>query len=62
MAEAPTLPKLLLSEKEAADALGICPRTLWGLMKARQIRCVRIGRRVLYDPRDLQAWIDRKKG
>ncbi|MHC4563395.1 MAG: helix-turn-helix domain-containing protein, partial [Planctomycetota bacterium] len=38
-------------------------RTLWGLTKRGNIRCVRVGRRVLYDPADLRAFIeDRKRG
>jgi hypothetical protein len=61
----PTLKlKLLLAAREAAAALSICEKTLWAHTRPRgSIPCVRIGSRVLYDPRDLEAWIDaRKKG
>lgn len=55
-------PKLLLSAREAAGGLAICEKTLWTHTEPRgTIPCVRIGARVLYDPRDLAAWIDRQK-
>lgn len=59
-----TLPgKLLLSAREAAEALSVCEKTLWSHTVPRgAIRCVRIGSRVLYDPLDLKAWIDQRKG
>ncbi|WP_419808352.1 hypothetical protein [Sphingomonas sp.] len=45
----------LLSEGDAADYLSIGSTTLRGLgLKAR-----RVGRRVLYDIRDLDRWVDR---
>ena len=52
---------ILLSTRQAARLLGICERTLFSLTKKGEIPTVRIGRRVLYDPRDLRAWIDSKK-
>jgi len=52
---------LLLDVHEAAAALRICEKTLWTLTQAKSLPCVRIGRRVLYDPRDLQRWIDGQK-
>lgn len=54
-------PKLLKS-KAAAEALGISERTLWGLMKSGELLCVRIGRAVRFDARDLLAFIEKKKG
>ena len=57
-----TLYPLLLSAKDAARALAISTRKLWELTNCRDIPSVRIGRRVLCDPRDLQAWIDKQKG
>ena len=61
--QSPTVPKLLLSAREAAMALGVCPKTLWSWSRPRgPIPVVRIGTRTLYDPRDLQAAIDRLKG
>lgn len=54
-------PCLLLDAKRAAKALSVSPRTLWTLTKGGQIPAVRLGRRVLYDPEDLQAFIARHK-
>ena len=54
--------RLLLTPKEAAKALAIGERTLWGLTAPRgPIRCVRIGRGVKYDPHDLAKWIESAK-
>jgi len=59
--EAKTMRRLLMSAQDAARALAISERTLWGLTKRQAIPSIRVGRRVLYDPRDLQAWINRQK-
>lgn len=53
--------RLLLTAREAAKALSISERTLWGLTKAGQIPACRFGRNVRYDPRDLEAFIQRAK-
>ncbi len=53
--------RLLLSARDAATALSIGPRKLWELTNTKAILCVRIGRRVLYDPGDLRAYIDERK-
>ena len=52
------IPRLLLDAHDVAKALSISERTLWALTDQGDIPCVRIGRRVLYDPRSLTAWID----
>ena len=52
------IPRLLMDTHETARALSISERKLWELTNKGQIPCVRIGRRVLYDPRALQVWID----
>ena len=52
---------LLIGARDAAKALAISERTLWGLTNGGGLPHVRIGRRVLYDPRDLKAWIDQQK-
>lgn len=51
----------LLSTKEAASWLGISQRKLWELSNRSEVRCVRIGRRVLYDPQDLREYVGRMK-
>lgn len=56
-------PKLLLDARQAAEALSICEKTLWSITQPRgDLPCVRIGRRILYDPADLRAWICTRKG
>jgi excisionase family DNA binding protein len=55
-------PTALLTAAQACQILGIGRRKLWELTNRGEIVCVRIGRAVRYDPRDLQAFIDRHKG
>ncbi len=52
---------LLMTSPEAAEALSISQRPLWGLTQRGDIPCVRIGRAVRYDPADLRTWIDAQK-
>lgn len=61
-APAGTNPPLLLDARSAAAALSISPRKLWELTSIGEVPCIRIGRRVLYDPVDLREWIQRRKG
>ena len=56
--EVQEVPRLLLDAHQAARALSISERTLWSLTDKGEIPSVRIGRRVLYDPRALRGWID----
>jgi hypothetical protein len=56
---------LALRPREAAKALGISPRTLWGLSAPRgPIPCVRVGhgkrQTVLYPVAELQAWLSQQ--
>ena len=56
---------LALRPREAAKALGISARTLWGLTAPRgPIPCLRIGhgkrQTVLHPVADLQAWLSRQ--
>ena len=57
----PTAAPLLLKPREAAMALAVSPRKLWELTNTGELPCVRIGRAVRYDVRDLIAWIDKQK-
>jgi len=53
-----TKPKLLLTARETAGAMGISPRTLWMLTAPRgPLPTVRIGRRVFYRPQDVNEFI-----
>lgn len=51
--------RLLLKSCEAAKALAVSERTLWGLTDAGEIPCVRLGRSKRYSVDALQAWIAR---
>ena len=63
MNNSPSIPKMLLSTREAAAALSICEKTLWSNTQPRgDLPCVRIGTRVLYHVADLTGWIESKKG
>lgn len=54
--------KLLLSSPETARLLGISEKMLWNVTSPRgELCCVRIGRRVLFDPSDVQDWINKRK-
>ncbi|MCC7085284.1 MAG: helix-turn-helix domain-containing protein [Pirellulales bacterium] len=58
---------LAMRPREAAKALGISSRTLWGLSAPRgPIPCLRVGRgkrqSVLYPIADLQAWLSQQTG
>ena len=57
----PTDAPLLLRPADAARALAISPRTLWSLTHRGAIPCVRLGRAVRYDPRDLADFVDKKR-
>jgi hypothetical protein len=42
-------PRILLTQREAAESLGICERSLWGLTAPRgPIPAVRLGKSVRY--------------
>ena len=58
----PQITPLSLGLKAAAKALGISSRNLWGKAKVGEIATFRDGRRLLFDVRDLQSWVDRKRG
>lgn len=52
---------LLVSVPDAAKMLAIGQRKLWSLTNDKQIPCVRVGRSVRYDVRDLTNFIDKLK-
>jgi excisionase family DNA binding protein len=56
-----TIDKLLTVE-EVMKALRISRPTLYRLLKAKALEPVRIGKRVLFDVKDLRAFIERSKG
>ena len=52
---------MLLTAREAAETLRVSAKTLWALDRDGRLRAVRLGRRVLYDPADLRAFIAASK-
>ena len=51
--------RLLLSTREAAQALAVSERTLWGLAQQGDVPMVRFGRCVRYPIDGLKEWISR---
>ena len=52
---------LLLTTKEASEALAISPRKLWSMTASGELTHLRIGRAVRYPFDDLLAYIDAQK-
>ncbi len=52
---------LLLTPAQAAEALAISPRKLWGMTASGEIPHVRLGRCVRYPLDELQRWIDEQQ-
>lgn len=52
---------LLIDAGKAANMLSISKRSLWSMAQTGELPSVRFGRRVLFDPADLKAWVARKK-
>lgn len=48
----------LLNVHEAAELLGLSPRTLYNLVARDQIPVQRVRRRVMFRPSALQRWLD----
>jgi hypothetical protein len=49
----------LMNVSQTAKTLCVSPRTVWSLTCEGELDCIRIGRRVLYAPEDIQAFVDR---
>jgi excisionase family DNA binding protein len=52
---------LLLTARDTARALAVCPKTLWALTRSGRLPVVRIGRAVRYDVADVRAFIEAAK-
>jgi excisionase family DNA binding protein len=50
--------KLALGLKEAASAVGLSPWTLRGWIRCGKLRCVRLGRRVMVEPAELERLVE----
>ena len=53
--------QLLLTPRQAAEALQISERKLWGMKASGEIPHVLLGRSVRYARADLQQWIEERK-
>ena len=54
--------QLLVDSKTAAKLLSISTRTLWAMQKSGELPVVRRHRSIRFDVKDLEAWIDSRKG
>lgn len=52
--------KMLLTKREAAEALNISEKTLDRMKMAKKIRSINIGVRVYYSPDELKAFITKE--
>ena len=57
----PTKLALLLTPRQAAEALAISSRKLWGLTASGEIPSLKIGRLVRYSVADLHRWIESQR-
>ena len=51
--------KLAYSVPEASEAIGVCERTLWNLIRDGEIKATRIRRRVVIEADQLQGMLAR---
>lgn len=50
----------LLGIEQAAARLGVSPKTISRLVRARQLSVVKIGRRVLFRVGDIETFVERR--
>ncbi len=53
-------PSPVCSSQEAADLLGVCTKTLYGMVERKEIRAARLGTGWRFRRSDLLAYIDAK--
>jgi excisionase family DNA binding protein len=51
----------LLNNTEAAKLLNLSPFSLRGKVSRKEIPHIKVGRRTLFSPSDLQAWVEANK-
>ena len=54
-------PRLLLDIRQAAGALGVCPRTLAALVSAGKVPSVKLGKRRLFSVKALERFIEQEE-
>jgi len=52
-----TTVKLLLSERELAESLGVSTRHIYTLRTRQGLPFVRLGARIMYRPADVERWL-----
>jgi excisionase family DNA binding protein len=60
MREDQRLPRLVYTLKEVEGILNVSRTTIWKLRKSRQLKCKKIGSRVLITANELQAFISQE--
>lgn len=53
--------KVLWTLEETAKKLSISRRTCWQMTKNGELPTVRIGRRLLISPKDVDQWVNRQR-
>ena len=56
----PQVPDILLTGREAAQAVRMCEKSLYLAARRGELRVVKLGRSVRYRLVDLHAWVDSK--
>lgn len=51
----------LLTRQQVAEMLALSPRKVWLLGNCGELPCVRIGRSVRFDLRDVEAFVESRK-
>ena len=51
----------LISAKTVAERLGLAPKTIHNWVHLRKIPFVKIGQKVMFRPKSLKAWLNRKE-
>lgn len=49
--------KLAVTYREAADSIGVCERTVWGLVRDGKLRAIQIGRAVRIPVAELERFV-----
>ncbi len=53
--------RMLLTPRQAAQALAISPRKLWGMTASGEIPYLKIGRLTRYSVDDIARWIESRR-
>lgn len=60
--DTPAGAKPLWTKRQTGGVLGVCDKTLHNLEKRGQLKPIRIGTALRYDPADVAAFIESQKG